>query len=313
MSDDIMTSVMQGFQMAHTLENDRRMNEVAQQQAMLHQMQMAKMAQYIMQAQNVQRQRADFAQMLQPQTMPSTFKPAPITDPNGLTTNQPQELVLGQTKQSPELESALSQYPEKLRPMAAMALRYAAKTGDHSLLDKLTKLPAEKPLMTLENILADKVKSGEMSLPEAIAAKKERDTDTVPKTDFQSYRAGKIAQGWDEDKIAETWKKYQKDLAVAGRTPRQEPDYEARDLSKEQKRNLIAERILKMRYGTLPQVNGITGETIFPQNPNTGKPFTQKEWAIASDSAYTEAENRGRKGKPQKTAVRKSDPLGLFK
>lgn len=140
MPDTFVQSFNQGFNIAHQVENDRRVADVARQQVALQGMQMQKMAQDMMQQQQTQKMMQD----------PATR------------------------------ESFVSQFPENVRPFAEKAVQ----SGNWQALEKLPKAPQEKPQMTLENILADKVKKGEMTLAEAIKTKKEQ--EPKPPTNINS-------------------------------------------------------------------------------------------------------------------------------
>lgn len=54
-----------------------------------------------------------------------------------------------------------------------------------------------------------------------------------PTTEFQSYRAGKKALGWSEDKIAEDYRKYQREIALLGRQGRDPAVAENRDMMRQ--------------------------------------------------------------------------------
>jgi hypothetical protein len=140
MSDDIMTSVMQGFQMAHTIENDNRMREVAQQQAMLHQMQMAKLARDIIQQQEIQRAFNNDQYYSGDEVVPSQKFPG-ASELKQVSSPQPG----GFTVKDPRLESYLSQFPEESRAAAEML----ARKGQYEQAEKMPKLPVQEKFMNV--------------------------------------------------------------------------------------------------------------------------------------------------------------------
>lgn len=168
----------------------------------------------------------------------------------------------------------------------------------------LPKEPAEAPVNSLEALIARDFAAGRQPNPAVIAMYekiKAKDDSTAKIKEFETI-TGMDPTTRGTPGYRQKFFDYlrQNKQAVHITTPRQEPDWEGRELTREQKRNLIAERKLKMKYGALPTLNSLTGETVFPRNPQTGKPFTQGEWAVAQEEAYkdtTESAKWGGKGK----------------
>jgi hypothetical protein len=144
MADTFLDSFNKAFGMAHTISNDERLQQVAQQQMQLHNMQMLKYAAELSILNNKEKAQQDFSRALEPTRTADTWKQVQVADPNNLITQRPEELVPGQTRPSDVTQSILSQYPEKSKYAAMAALDYAKKTGDHSLLDKITKIPVQE-------------------------------------------------------------------------------------------------------------------------------------------------------------------------
>ncbi|MFA5340139.1 MAG: hypothetical protein WC332_00035 [Clostridia bacterium] len=158
---------------------------------------------------------------------------------------------------------------------------------------------------TIDNVLAEKVRNKELSLKDALQLKYEHEQKNEIVADLRKFETvtGIKPETRGTPEYEKAFLKFKS--AQAGATHiTNAPDTEAKDLAKEQKKNLIAERKLKLKYGTLPTV-AITGETIFPTNPKTKKQFTQDEWATASEAVYNEVSSMGGKKSINKPKVTK--------
>lgn len=121
-----------------------------------------------------------------PRYEPGTFVPSVINDPNKLTSGDISAMIPGRNVASPETEAFLSQYPQNTRPVIQSLLERGASWRDVE--SKFPKVPLDKTAMTLENILAEKVKTGQMTLQEALQLKKEKDKE--PSNAYQDFASG---------------------------------------------------------------------------------------------------------------------------
>jgi len=151
MGDSFIDSMNTGFQMAHVIESDRRQAEAAKVSAQLHQMQMMNYAAALMKNRQemglIQQKdiaREQMGREFQDVPAPTSFKPAqPVAnDQYGFASGDIQELKPAGMQKSPLAQSFLSQYAPESQPAALKALQYGIQTGDHTMLDKIQKLPA---------------------------------------------------------------------------------------------------------------------------------------------------------------------------
>jgi len=73
------------------------------------------------------------------------------------------------------------------------------------------------------------------------------------------------------------------------RSPIREGSPEKEALDRESKYDLIVNRKLRNYFGTAPQINNLTGETVYPVNPETGKAATPQEYQAKANQFYSEA------------------------
>jgi hypothetical protein len=240
MSDSITQSLWQGFNMAHTIDQDKRLRE---------------------------------AMALQEQAR-----------------KQEQQFRTLQTlKMLSEAQRADEMYPTEKRLKAAQAGKAEKEMNE----------PPKPENRTLENVLAEKVKNNEITLTEALKMKRAQEQEQRPSIPL--FAEKQVGQNLQKFKYNPETKEH--DIPFGEAYPRFAPktstvDEETRGLNREQKKNLIAERIMKKKFGVMPSLNTLTGETVFPTNPATNKPFTTQEWAQEADTAYREAS--GEKAAPQK-------------
>jgi hypothetical protein len=164
----------------------------------------------------------------------------------------------------------------------------------------LPKEPAEAPVNSLEALIARDFAAGRQPNPAVIAMYekiKAKDDSTAKIKEFETI-TGMDPTTRGTPGYRQKFLDYlrQNKQAVHITTPRQGPDPEDQELKREQKRNLIAERKLKMKYGALPTLNSLTGETVYPTNPQTRKPFTQDEWAVVQQRAYEDVAGAAKPG-----------------
>lgn len=167
-------------------------------------------------------------------------------------------------------------------------------------IENLPKEPAEAPVNSLEALIARDFAAGRQPNPAVIAMYekiKAKDDSTAKIKEFETI-TGMDPTTRGTPGYRQKFLDYlrQNKQAVHITTPRQGPDPEDQELKREQKRNLIAERKLKMKYGALPTLNSLTGETVYPTNPQTRKPFTQDEWAVVQQRAYEDVAGAAKPG-----------------
>jgi hypothetical protein len=259
MGDSFVDSMYRGFQMSHMLENDRRERQEAQRQEMLRQAQMAKLAQALMQ----ERAKREFL------TNPPKEFEASVNNRMPGAMNAIRSGVIGfedLPKEAAEKTPNIPLFVDKPLPDGTVQkMRYNPQTREHDI-------PFGSPVQGKDEATAD-IKKFEM-LSGMDPAKR----------GTPEYRQ-KYLKYLNENK-----------QAIHITTPRQGPDPEDQELKREQKRNLIAERKLKMKYGALPTLNTLAGETVYPTNPQTGKPFTQDEWAVVQQRAYEDVAGAAKPG-----------------
>jgi hypothetical protein len=208
MGDTFIDSFSKGLNFAHTMENDRRLQAAQQQQAQMQQMQMMKLAAELSGIARQQQQQEVLSQSLQPVQEPSRFQQAPQQDNFGLSQNPPQELVSGGMRQSPFAKQLSAEFGNIAPRLVGMG--YPIKD--------LPKMDTK----SLENILADRVRSGEMTLQEAMSMKKSQE-GKEPKGDFETFKAGvaqlphETEQQWNA-RVSDLYDKRMTNRAIQGRS-----------------------------------------------------------------------------------------------
>jgi len=171
MPDTFVESFNRAFQFGHQMENDARAQKAAQIQQQVQTMQLQKMARELAGQQALGKSLEDV------QTVTPKQIGEPITPGGGFEVKPGLETlnITTQTK-SPEMESILAQYPKAYQPFAERA----ARTQNFDILEKIPKIPQTQEGQTLEAILAQKVKSGELTLSEALAMKTAKKEFNIP-------------------------------------------------------------------------------------------------------------------------------------
>lgn len=195
--DSIAQSVNAGFQMAQQRESQRRqqllqalqlLQRQAEQQAIAEQRARQavefgwKQQEFLDKQTDRARAEGDRANLIQaarPMQTPSSFRPAPTQDPYGLTSGNVQELVPGRLQDSPFVRGLQAPYDQQQAGMISLA----AQMGPEALKaiqPFLQKRPdSGKEGTTIESVLVDRVRRGEITLQEAINLKNKPVSDEI--------------------------------------------------------------------------------------------------------------------------------------
>jgi hypothetical protein len=283
--DSITQSIWQGFEMAHSVEQDKRLAEAAKMQAAVHQQQMLMQQMQMMEAlQKYQqnqalypgqqdKQKLEITDLLEKAKEAAQKRQAAaalmqqsqdVTVPSGEGVN---DLSPERPQTSPVVQAAQAPYSPAQHPLIKAAMQAGNFKDIEGLLQKQST--ARTPNTTGVDANGNPIRVPDIpGVIPYIAPKNEPRTPNVTGVD---------ANG-NPTRVPD----------VPGVTPYVKPqtptDEEAKDLAKEQKRSILVDRILKRKFGVLPSLNSLTGETVFPTNPATNKPFTTQEWAKENES-----------------------------
>ena len=167
-----MAEMLDAFSWALTMaqknQTEKRLQEHAQQQAIMQQMQMMKLAAELQGMARQQQQEQGIASMFTPQQQPSTFRETQAPDPYGLSGGPVSELIPGRMGYRPEAQGVLSQYAPEARESVAALMR-GGKPGQE-LINKLFQ--RQTGPKNLENLLTESVQRGEEPSPLLVNALK---------------------------------------------------------------------------------------------------------------------------------------------
>lgn len=292
MADSFVENFWRGMNLGHVIENDRRVGEAQKRQAALQQMQMAsEILKFRKMAEELQGN-ANFKAAMQDQPNPNVGKPMgyePDEQNYGANVAPIDRRTTVPSQTAQEIASAY------LNPNAAMM---ALKMGR---MDLLKDLPTKKEPTASYHIVADPNNPGKFIY--ANVANGGTYEAPVPAS-LQPKSALKVIYGPNgATQTVEATPGYVPPKGWSLEAPKSPKDTEAADLTKEQKRDLIVQRKLKLKIGALPQLNNLTGEMIYPANPATGKPFTQQEWATEYRKAYEDVRPNNTGAAPIKSPV----------
>ena len=171
MADTFMNSFNQGLNLAHTIENDKRLQQVAQMQQQMQMMQMQKMAQDMAATEFLRQKMAEKGEEVPGQTLLSnTTQQGGYRDAGASTADIIQRTTTPSTyKPTPFQQSVGSGFQDS---SAAIELGRAGVPLEH-IRNVLPQVKADTT-NNLEALLVQKVKRGEMTLQEAIKAKRRK-------------------------------------------------------------------------------------------------------------------------------------------